>query len=681
MSEKQYKPVPDVECLKYHGTPDKPDIKIFVSHRIDLDSETIDNPLYIPVRCGAVYDEREDVTMLGDDTGDNISEKRESFCELTVQYWAWKNVNADYYGLCHYRRYLGFSEEKYDVSAYGCIHKPFPTQKQIAEFGLNEETIRSEIDGADLILGEPVNVRRLHPQIKNLKDYCRLSTNDFNLKDIDLLLETIKEFQPEYYEKALRYYKSPYSRWYNCYIMKKSIFFDLCAWQFEILFALEKKLKTKNYSSQMKRELGFFAEHLFGIYFLDLIDSTNISFKEKQIVFFESVDKQCQLEPAFTLNNIPVVFMASDYYVPYLCTAIQSIADTATDNHNYDVIIFTKGIFDRNKDIIVKHFASYENISIRFYVPINETADYKFHIAATTYSEEAYYRVLTPWILLNYEKAIVLDCDLIAQIDLAKLYEIPLSDKEYCGAAIDYVYQGMLNGAVEDQLEYTRKEIGMKTPYSYINTGVMLLNLVALREHFSKEEILKYVSSKKFRIQEQDSLNALFEGRVHYIDTRWNYYIEVNEFIKKCIKYAPSDSEKSYRDVDKGAYILHYANNPKPWDAPLVRYGEVWWSLARRTPYYEEVLRRMMFKGLDNMGHAVYDLQCRHGIFDNRSGARKFADKLLPPGTRRREFAKLLLPKGSLRWRFCKQIYYIFRPKYRPKKEADIEDTVEEDED
>ena len=108
--EKHYKPVPDVEALRYKGTPEKPDIKIFVSHRIDLDSETIDNPLYIPVRCGAVYDERENVTMLGDDTGDNISEKRMSYCELTVLYWAWKNVDADYYGLCQDCRYLVFSD-------------------------------------------------------------------------------------------------------------------------------------------------------------------------------------------------------------------------------------------------------------------------------------------------------------------------------------------------------------------------------------------------------------------------------------------------------------------------------------------------------------------------------------------------------------------------------------------
>ena len=59
-------------------------IQIFVSHRIDLNAELIDNPLYVPVRCGAVYDRREKVSILGDDTGDNISEKRLSFCEFTV---------------------------------------------------------------------------------------------------------------------------------------------------------------------------------------------------------------------------------------------------------------------------------------------------------------------------------------------------------------------------------------------------------------------------------------------------------------------------------------------------------------------------------------------------------------------------------------------------------------------
>ena len=82
------------------------DIKIFISRRIDVDSVHVDNKFYVPVRCGAVYDKNQNSPYLGDNIGGNVSEKRFPYSELTVQYWAWKNTTADYYGLCHYRRYF-----------------------------------------------------------------------------------------------------------------------------------------------------------------------------------------------------------------------------------------------------------------------------------------------------------------------------------------------------------------------------------------------------------------------------------------------------------------------------------------------------------------------------------------------------------------------------------------------
>ena len=61
--------------------------------------------VYLPLHVGK-YD-KADLGYQGDDTGDNISYKNANYCELTGLYWAWKNLDCDYIGLCHYRRYFG----------------------------------------------------------------------------------------------------------------------------------------------------------------------------------------------------------------------------------------------------------------------------------------------------------------------------------------------------------------------------------------------------------------------------------------------------------------------------------------------------------------------------------------------------------------------------------------------
>ena len=43
--------------LKMNSTYKRPIIKIFVSHRIDKDCDVINNPFYVNVRCGAIYDQ------------------------------------------------------------------------------------------------------------------------------------------------------------------------------------------------------------------------------------------------------------------------------------------------------------------------------------------------------------------------------------------------------------------------------------------------------------------------------------------------------------------------------------------------------------------------------------------------------------------------------------------------
>ena len=68
--------------------------------------------LYIPMHVGHIR-AKEDYGYWGDDTGDNISGLNCYYAELSGVYWVWKNyTQADYVGICHYRRYLT-NEENY----------------------------------------------------------------------------------------------------------------------------------------------------------------------------------------------------------------------------------------------------------------------------------------------------------------------------------------------------------------------------------------------------------------------------------------------------------------------------------------------------------------------------------------------------------------------------------------
>ena len=89
---------------------DKIKVNILVCHH--KESDYIKTECLIPIQVGRAIAPYKLDYCIGDDTGDNISHKNKNWCELTAMYWQWKNVDADYYGLFHYRRYLSFRHEK-----------------------------------------------------------------------------------------------------------------------------------------------------------------------------------------------------------------------------------------------------------------------------------------------------------------------------------------------------------------------------------------------------------------------------------------------------------------------------------------------------------------------------------------------------------------------------------------
>ena len=700
--EKTYKPVPDVECLKYHGTPEKPDIKIFVSHRIDQESETIDNPLYIPVRCGAIYDDREDVTMLGDDTGDNISEKRMSYCELTVQYWAWKNVQADYYGFCTSQKYLGVEKPRKgpDVTETMKLQN-FSMMGTLADA---KDRIDSWNKDITQIIGD-YDVISLHDTVLPKKSYQNV--NEYLIDDIfhfdgKVITEFLKVIQyrfPNMLRYANKYFSSNRVQTESLFIARKDIFNEFCQFQFAVLDTLLTRIDLSHVGAERKKVFSLLGIHLWGIFLCSL--KRKVRIKYLYGVYFSEHRKMPVVFKKKKKNNIPVVFSSSNSFAPYLGVALKSMMNTISKESNYDIIVLEKNIEDEEKRKLLSICENKVNVSLRFINTKSLVSNINFYVPTKDLSEETYYTVLVPWILRNYNKALVLDCDIIINHDVALLYNTDLGDL-YIGAVKEIVYLGFLNNPVlnaNDSLtEYTEIKLGLKNPYDYFNAGVLLMNLSKFRENYSMATFFDMIDNNQFSIVEQDLLNSVCADKVLFLDYSWNFMsclsepsiidekLSLSDTTIPNLKLAPENEILLYEEASQHPYIYHYLTRLKPWKCPYLKYADVWWKIARTTVYYETFIYQLSQNAgkriddrVSNLELVVFDLQNRMGIFDTRSGARKLADKLLPKGSRRREFAKKLLPKGSLGWRFCKQIYYVFRPKYRPVKAEITTDEETED--
>lgn len=308
-------------------------IKIFVSHRIDQDSTCVESPVYAHVKCGSIFSDEISKPFLRDDSGDNISHKRMYYNELTVQYYAWKNFDLDYYGLCHYRRYLSFSddEQKLDNSLYGFLNENRLDDDCIKKYNLSDYyTITTEIEKYDAILAKPqkVSLQNTPAGFHNrLRDHLEAFSYVMFPPGIwDLVLDTVKEHAPEYYNDLLDYLNGEYLFGYNCFVLNKALFDELCAYEFHILDILEGKISLSNFSESMSRVCGYVGEVLCGAFVASLLKRKDCRVKLNRIVFFQNTFAKNQVvKREKKVDAIPIVTVCGNNNFHILSVMLQSL--------------------------------------------------------------------------------------------------------------------------------------------------------------------------------------------------------------------------------------------------------------------------------------------------------------------------------------------------------------------
>lgn len=641
----------DTVTLSRRRDYDSQAIRIFVTTHKDV--ETYHSNILQPVQVSSKSNRQRLLWAFQDDEGVNIADKNASYCELTTQYWAWKNIDAEYYGFCHYRRYFDFSETEHKENPYGEVIDQFLDWDSQERYALSDKEIANAVNGWDIITTGIKDLHEFPDEFANPVDqYSRAPY--LKIADLERVISILKEKYPDYAADADTYLSGHAACFCNMYVMRKEFFFMYCEWMFPILDKFCSGWDTSTLSHEALRTPGHLSERLFNIWLIhEKRVNPSLKHKEVQCVHFEHPEHVVDPVVHSTANKrsgvIPVVFAADNNYVPMVTTTICSLLENASRDWFYDIVVLEKDFSSSNKSIIKEFISQYEFASIRFVNVAGMIKAYDLTTNNEHISVETYYRFLIQKVLPDYEKVIYLDSDLIIKGDISQLYAIDLG-RNLLGAARDIDYLGNLNMNDGARMKYTKEILGLKDPYGYFQAGVLLLNTGEMRKLYPFQRWLEIASEPKYIYDDQDILNAHCQGRVTYLDNAWNVMNDCGGRIKKVFSFAPAKVFDEYVTAYSDPKILHYAGFEKPWKPGRCDQSELYWTYARLTPFYETLLdlkfatKSDLAIGLNGLhSDLLYEIKTPPRAISEDSSLRDTFDKALPFGSRRRELAKSIV--------------------------------------
>lgn len=168
------------------------------------------------------------------------------------------------------------------------------------------------------------------------------------------------------------------------------------------------------------------------------------------------------------------------------------------------------------------------------------------------FPKSIYFRFLIPEILNDADRVLYLDCDILVRENILDFYNTDLN--------------GLACAAIEDQRGDDITIHNRILMFSkYFNSGVLLMNLNYWREHDVAQQLIDYLRQYPERcwFPDQDALNAVLEGKVKFMDYRYNMQGEM--LSHRC--YLRLSAQK-WQDLDNAIgnpAIIHFTDTNKPW--------------------------------------------------------------------------------------------------------------------
>lgn len=257
-------------------------------------------------------------------------------------------------------------------------------------------------------------------------------------------------------------------------------------------------------------------------------------------------------------EKVNICFTIDNNYVKPLSCAIVSILKNIKETTDLHIFILEHNISDENKNKILslKYIKDFE-IS---FINIEPSIFCNFPDFEGSYiTKTAYFRFLIADLLKDIDKILYLDCDVIVLSGIEELFIQDLTNF--------YI------GAIEDIVFYFDRMCSIKSFGTYVNSGVLLINLKKWRQDKISQKLFDVVEQygDKLYYHDQTAINLVCEGKIKFLALHYNVQVFTLLQISTLLNHP---RRKQIIQSIKKPTIIHYTGPQKPWNSycPLRKY-------------------------------------------------------------------------------------------------------------
>ena len=155
--------------------------------------------------------------------------------------------------------------------------------------------------------------------------------------------------------------------------------------------------------------------------------------------------------------------ISSDEYAPFAAVLVRSVIANISADKNYDIVILSDDMLQRNRLRIEAMADGLDNVSVRVMDISDIIKDFHFYTWAH-FTPNTYYRLLAPDLFKAYKKVLYLDSDIVVNHDVAELYATDLDGYMMAAAYDTHVAAYCTQNPPLEQREYNMKTLGLKNP-------------------------------------------------------------------------------------------------------------------------------------------------------------------------------------------------------------------------